>query len=272
MRIRNLFPCSLPAGLTICLTCILAVGQSVPASSKPPSPPKPVENASGYNQPPQFILDVMRAPSPPQPSVSPTHDSILLVSWQRYPSIARVATPFLRLAGVRVEPGNHSRHDTRGGYGITPCAQNFDLVHVADSKQLHVALPSPACPGTPVWSADGKQFAFVNIAPESVELWVGNAKTAEAHRVPGVRINPMLNDAMQWMPDQKTLLVKLVPKELGAPPREGSVPVGPSIQETDARKGQSSTYEVRDTLKNKHDEDLFDYYAATQLALVNAAT
>jgi len=50
------------------------------------------------------------------------------------------------------------------------------------------------------------------------------------------------------------------------------VPPGPSIQETTGEKGQSSTYENRDTLNSKHDEDLFDYYAASQLALVDAGT
>ena len=209
----------------------------------------------GYNQPPKNILDVMRAPSPPEPAVSPTHDAILLVSWQDYPSISRVATPFLRLAGVRVEPKNHSKHDTPGGYGITPCATGFELVHIADGAQIHVALPAGACPGEPVWSADGKRFAFVNIAPESVELWIGDAKTGEVHQVPGARLNPMFDDEMQWMPDQKTLLVKLVPEGMGAPPPEPIVPIGPSIQETEGQKGQSSTYENRDTLGNKHDED-----------------
>jgi len=272
MKIRNSFVTFTTIALLTCGICAMAAAQSASSSSKSASTPKAAETASGYNLPPRYILDVMRAPSPPQPIVSPTHDAILLVSWQRYPSISRVATPFLRLAGVRVEPRNHSRHDTRGGYGITPCAQNFDLVHVADSKQIRVNLAAAACPGAPAWSADGKQFAFVNVATESVELWVGDAKTAQAHRVPGVRINPMLNDAMQWMPDQKTLLVKLVPKSLGAPPRESNAPIGPSIQESEGQKGQSSTYETRDTLQNKHDEDLFDYYAATQLALINAAT
>jgi dipeptidyl aminopeptidase/acylaminoacyl peptidase len=214
----------------------------------------------------------MHAPSPPLPAVSPTYDTILLVSRQDYPSISRVATPYLRLAGARVEPRNHSKHDTAGGYGITPCASKFDLVHIADGAQTHVALPAGACPGFPIWSTDGKRFAFANIAPESVELWVGDAKTGEVHRVPAVRLNGMFNDEMLWMPDQKTLLVKLVPKDLGAPPPEPIVPAGPSIQETDGRKGQSSTYEVRDTLGSKHDEDLFDYYAVSQLALVNTAT
>ena len=272
MRIRSPFCRAVGTALLVCLIGVVAAAQAAPSSPKPVSVSKPADTASGYNQPPKYILDVMRAPAPPQPIVSPTQDAILLVSWQEYPSIARVATPFLRLAGVRVEPGNHSRHDTRGGYGITRCARSLDLVHVADSKQIHVEVPSGACPGMPVWSADGKMFAFVNIASDSVELWIGDGKTGQAHRVPGVRINPMLNDAMQWMPDQKTLLVKLVPKELGAPPQESNVPVGPSIQESEGQKGQSSTYETRDTLRNKHDEDLFDYYAATQLALVHAAT
>jgi dipeptidyl aminopeptidase/acylaminoacyl peptidase len=240
--------------------------------SKAPAATTPVEAASGYNQPPKNILDVMRAPLPPDPSVSPTYDAILLVSWQSYPSISRVATPFLRLAGVRVEPRNHSRHDTPGGYGITRCATGFDLVKVAGAAQIHVALPAGSCPGQPDWAADGKRFAFLNIAAESVELWIGDAKTGEVHRVQGVRLNPMFDDAMQWMPDQKTLLVKLVPKGMGAPPPEPVAPIGPSIQQTEGEKGQSSTYENRDTLGNKDDEDVFDYYGTSQLALVDAAT
>jgi dipeptidyl aminopeptidase/acylaminoacyl peptidase len=214
----------------------------------------------------------MRAGSPPQPIVSPTNDAILLVFWQDYPSIARVAMPYLRLAGVRVEPGNHSKHDTPGGYGITPCARSYDVVHVADSAQAHVALPAAACPGEPVWAADGKHFAFVNLAPDSVELWIADAKTAQARKIPGIRLNPMFDDAIAWMPDQNTMLVKLVPKGLAAPPAQTKAPTGPSIQETEGQKGQSSTYEVRDTLNNKHDEDVFDYYAVSQLALVNVNT
>ena len=158
MRIRNPFLCSVVTGLVVCLLCVLVAAQSAPSSSKPASAPNMAETASGYNQPPKYILDVMRASSPPQPIVSPTHDAILLVSWQEYPSIARVATPFLRLAGVRVEPKNHSRHDTRGGYGITPCATGFELVRVADGKQTPRPASHGMCPGNPVWAADGKLF------------------------------------------------------------------------------------------------------------------
>src|SRR6516162_2040733 len=138
------------------------IGAQTNASSHPPI------DSLGYNLPPDNILSVMRAPSPPLPSVSPSNSTILLVSWQDYPSITRVATPFLRLAGARVEPKNHSKHDTPGGYGITPCATGFELVRIADGKQTPVPLPTGMCPGIPpVWSADGKHFAFVNIASDS---------------------------------------------------------------------------------------------------------
>ncbi|MGA3043662.1 MAG: S9 family peptidase, partial [Bryobacteraceae bacterium] len=138
MPVRNALNCVIVGALVACVS----------------PPARPAEAASGYNQPPKNILDVMHAPSPPFPAVSPTYDTILLVSMQDYPSISRVATPYLRLAGVRVEPRNHSKHDTPGGYGITPCARSFELVHIAGGAQIHVALPAGACPGQPTWAAD----------------------------------------------------------------------------------------------------------------------
>jgi dipeptidyl aminopeptidase/acylaminoacyl peptidase len=229
------------------------------------------EETSGYNLPPKNILDVMQAPLPPVPVLNPAHDKALLIVHEIYPSIARVATPYLRLAGVRVEPKNHSKHDTPGGYGITGCDNSFDVVTIPAGTLTHVALPHLACPQDPLWSGDSNTFAFTNLAEDSVELWIGDAKTGAVHQVPNARLNPMFRGELQWMPDQKTLLVKLAP-DLGPPPPEPIKPIGPSIQETSGSKGQSSTYELRDTLNNKHDEDLFDYYATTQLALIDAAT
>ncbi|CAH0296682.1 Dipeptidyl-peptidase 5 [Massilia sp. Bi118] len=227
--------------------------------------------ASAYSQPPKEILDVMRAPPPPSPSLSPTRDRLMLITMEEYPSIAKVATPFLRLTGVRIEPGNQSQHDTPGGYGIPPCVSAIDLVQVADGRQTKVKLPANACPRRPVWSADGRRFAFENITSQAVELWIGDAKTGAVRRLPGVRLNQMFGDQMQWMPDQKTLLVKLSTAQK-PPAAEAPGSDGPGIQESLGATGQSSTYENRDTLRNRHDEALFDYYGSSQLALVDAAS
>ena len=227
---------------------------------------------AGYDQPPPFILDVLHAAPAPVPYVSPTRKALLLVSWRDYPPMSRVAAPILKLAGSRVEIANHSKHDTRGGYGITQCAVSFELVDVPGGAGKPVRLPNDACPGRPYWAADGTRFAFANTAHDAVELWVGDAATGALRKVPGVRLNPMLENALQWMPDHRTLLVKAVPEGLGAPPPQPAIAAGPSIQETGSGTGESSTYENRDTLKNTHDEDLFDYYAASQVALVDSAT
>ncbi|HEX7604027.1 MAG TPA: prolyl oligopeptidase family serine peptidase [Polyangiaceae bacterium] len=257
-------PSSPPAAST-------ATATASPRITTPP-PDATVAVGSGYDLPPQNVLDVLRAPSPPAPYVSPTGDTILLVSWADYPPMSRVAEPFLRLAGVRIEPKTRRKHDTPGGYGIPPCARDFTLSRIATGAELHVALPASGCAEAVSWSADGKRFAFRNTSADAVELWLGDATTGEAHAVSGVRLNPMLGYTVQWMGDQKTLLVKLVPDGQGPPPAAPLVPSGPSIQETNGEKGESSTYETRDTLTSKHDEDLFDYYASSQLAVVDAQT
>ena len=236
------------------------------------SPKKNSESTQGYNQPPKEILDVMRAPALPTPILNPTHDKILLVSMDDYPSISQVAAPFLRLAGVRIEPTNHSRHDTPGGYGIASCARSFSLVNVTDGKEKSISIAKLRCADAPIWNATGTLFAFRNRALHSVELWVGEARTATIHQVKDVALNPMFGSEMTWMPDQKSLLVKLVPKNVSAlPPRE-AVPAAPSVQETSGEKGQSSTYEKRDTLTNAYDELVFDQYGVSQLARVTIAT
>lgn len=244
---------------------------NAPPSASAVAPPASTDAASGYDKPPQALLDVMRAPSPPTPYVSPIGNKVLLVSQVEYPPMSRVGEPFLRLAGVRVEPRNRSKHDTPGGYGIRPCARDYSIVSVPGGAETKIALPPNACPGSPLWSADGARFAFQNAAVDSVELWIGDASTGAVQKVANVRLNPILESTVQWSADQKSLLVKLVPDNQGPPPPAPPVPPGPSIQETLGQKGESSTYETRDTLTNKHDEELFDYYATSQLAIVDAA-
>ena len=251
------------------LIAALAAGAAVAATSPAAAPA--ASAAHGYDQPPRNILDVLHAPAPPTPSVSPTRQAMLLVSWQEFPAMSRVAAPFLKLAGSRIEIANHSKHDTPGGYGITPCVHSFELVAMPGGKPTAITLPA-GCVDRPYWSADGKRFAFANAAKDAVELWIGDATTGALRKVPGVRLNPMFDGALQWMPDHRALLVKLVPDDMGAPPADPLVPAGPSIQETGSGKGESSTYETRDTLKSPHDEDLFDWYARSQVALVDAAT
>jgi dipeptidyl aminopeptidase/acylaminoacyl peptidase len=244
---------------------------SVAAPASPPAPPR-AEPASAYDKPPAPLLEALHAPSPPSPHVSPTGDRILLEAWVDYPPIARVAEPFLRLAGVRLEPRTRRRHDTQGGYGIPRCLRSLTIVTPDTGTNVQVSLPPGGCAAATSWSPDGRRFSFTNGGPDAVELWVGDARTGEARAIPGARLNPMFGSTVQWLGARGTLLVKLVSDGAGPPPAAPAVPPGPSIQETDGKRGESSTYEARDTLTGKHDEDLFDYYGTSQLATVDAGT
>jgi dipeptidyl aminopeptidase/acylaminoacyl peptidase len=251
--------------LAVALVAVFATDASQAQTATP--------RAKGYDLPPKNILDVLHAPTPPSPVVSPTGADNLLVSNQSYPPMALVAEPYLKLAGLRVEPRTRRKHDTAGGYGVATCAASYALVHVATKAETKVALPAGGCPTRPLWSADGKRFAFSSAGTDSVELWVGDAATGATHRVAGVKLNPMFGTStVQWMPDQKHLLVKMLPANQGRAPVAQVGDEGPSIQESTGQSGESSTYETRDTLTNAADEALFDYYGASQLALVDVAS
>jgi dipeptidyl aminopeptidase/acylaminoacyl peptidase len=159
------------------------------------------------------------------------------------------------------------------------------LRNIADDKEIKVAVPANARlgfgggggrggafagGGGGGWSPDGKHFAFTNTTATGIELWVGDAATGAVKRVPGVALNAAYGEAMQWMPDSKTLLCQTIVAGRGKPPAEPKVPTGPNIQESYGKHSPAPTFE--DLLKSPHDEDLFEYYATSQLALVNVAT
>lgn len=244
---------------------LLAISSAAALPADEPSTPR----APGYDLPPSDVLDVLHAPQPPRPYLSPTRTHVLLVSWVQYPPMAQVAEPFLKLAGVRVEPRTRRKHDTPGGYGVAPCAQTLSIVEVASSAARTIALPPGGCADGFTWSADGRRFAFRNTSDEAVELWLG-AVDGATRRVGDVRLNPMLGSSVQWAPDGKQLLVKRIPDSAGAPPAIATGGEGPGIQETGGGAGEFSTYEARDTLRNAADEALFEYYGTSQLAFVDA--
>jgi dipeptidyl aminopeptidase/acylaminoacyl peptidase len=121
------------------------------------------------------------------------------------------------------------------------------------------------------WSPDGQRFVFQNVVADAVQLWIGEASTGQIHQVPGVALNPIFGSTVQWLDGSRTLLVKLVPTGQGAAPADETA-IGPDIQEALGGKGESSTYEARDTLTSEQDEALFAYYGASQLAVVDAAS
>ncbi|HEX6278715.1 MAG TPA: hypothetical protein VFZ49_01750, partial [Pyrinomonadaceae bacterium] len=214
-----------------------------------------------YKKPPANIQAILDAPAIPATSLSPTRDKIALLEPLRYPPISELAEPMLRLAGSRINPKTNSQHRT-------PYAVSLRLKNVADGKEVAVALPSGAKMTSPQWSPDGKFLAVGNATDTGIELWIIDAATARAKKVNGVTINTAYG-GFDWV-DASTISATLVPSKRGpAPSYQDVVPMEPNIQETSGRAGQVATYQ--DLLRSPNDEKLFEYYATSQLALIDTA-
>jgi dipeptidyl aminopeptidase/acylaminoacyl peptidase len=217
----------------------------------------------GYKHPPKEVLDILNAPVTPTAWVSPASDNILLTTSLRYPPIADLAQPMLRLGGLRINPQTNAPH--RAGYSVA-----LTLKRIADGSEIKIDLPPGAKIGAPRWSEDGKHFAFLNTMPSGVELWIGDAATGKIHKLKGVTINSTYGDPFDWMPDNRSLVVQLVPTRRGAAPAQPAVPSEPNWQESSGKPGPIRTFE--DLLKTPYDESLFEYYTTSQLALVDSET
>lgn len=213
-----------------------------------------------YQKPPKEIEDILNAPVIPATSVSPAKDKIALLEPLRYPPVSELSQPMLRLAGLRINPNTSGQH--RQQYFV-----KVSLKNIADGNVTAIQLPAGAKIVSPTWSADGKYIAAGNLTAEGTELWIIETATGKAKLMKKILVNTVLG-GFDWMPDQKSLLVNLVPEKRGtAPQYQNLTPNSPNIQETAGKSGAVQTFQ--DLLKSPNDENLFEYYATSQLAVVS---
>jgi dipeptidyl aminopeptidase/acylaminoacyl peptidase len=221
----------------------------------------PASGQAPYKLPPQSVVDLVDAPLPPQAVVSPANDAVLLVEPEAYPPIALLAQPVLRLAGVRITPATGCRQRTLRYTGLS-------LQRLDGGVAKRVALPVDARVGMPVWSHDGRRFAFARDLADGVELWIGEAASGAAKPVPGLRLDDVLGAPFAW--EGETLLVRSVPRDRGPAPTAPAVPIGPIVEETAGKASQMATFQ--DLLRTPQDELVFEHYARSQLVRVDART
>ncbi|WP_306590180.1 prolyl oligopeptidase family serine peptidase [Geothrix sp. 21YS21S-4] len=214
-----------------------------------------------YQKAPAAIRAVLDAPGTPSFLASPKGDAFLLVELARHPSIRDLAQPMARLAGLRFNPRTRGPH-------APPRLRSLALQPMEGGPARSIALPPDVAFGAPRWAPDGTRFILTGATADATELWIGETATGKLRRIDGLRLNAVLGDAIDWLPDG-TLLCKAVPAAQGAPPRPPEVPVGPRIQENEGKAAPAPTYQ--DLLQNAYDEDLFEFLGQSQLVRVDPA-
>jgi dipeptidyl aminopeptidase/acylaminoacyl peptidase len=216
-----------------------------------------------YRKPPPAMVRVLEAPPTPQVSLDPTRTVMVLVDRVVLPPIADLAQPMLRLAGERINPSTNGPHGPRRYSG-------YVIKRVSDGVETRVSLPPEANVSMPLWSPDGRRFAFTLTRAEGIELWVADARTGQARSLTPPRLNAAYGSAVRWMPDSNRLLCLFVPEKRGPVPQPPAAPLGPVVQESSGQSAQVRTYQ--DLLTDAHSEALFEYYATSVPVYVDAVT
>jgi len=237
--------------LCLSLSAAAALGLSVTASG-----------GEKYRMPPQVIVDMLDAPPTPGVSINPTGEAMLIIERQSMPSIEDLAQPMLRLAGSRINANTNGNFTTRYNTGLK-------VRHIAGGREGTITLPEGAKFGGPRWSPDGRLFAFLMYKSDGIELWVGSIDTMLARAVTDAKVNEAGRGAFEWMPDSKSILCRMIPRDRGPMPQPSSVPEGPIVEQNDGRISPVRTYQ--DLLESPYDEDLFEWVMTSQLVMIDTA-
>lgn len=236
--------------VSLLLLCILFVNRAT------------AQDDGSYKTPPKDIADMLLAKKSPSVSVDDNATWMLLMESPNYPSVEELARPELKIAGLRINPAN-----------FAPSRQNFvsnlTLRNIASGKEYPITgLPNPLYAGSIRWSPSDKKIAFTNTTNNRVDLYIIDVATQKAMKINKSPLNTVMG-TYSWY-DDNTLLYQAAPKPASAAPVRPPVPKGPTIQENYGKATPRPTFQ--DLIRSPYDEQLFEFYATTQLIRNNNGT
>jgi dipeptidyl aminopeptidase/acylaminoacyl peptidase len=209
-----------------------------------------------YQQPPALIRDLLLASPTPSVLVGKTGEWMLILERRGYPDLAELAEPEVRIGGLRMNPANFSPSRTGGIHKIT-------LRNLKTKTDYTVkGLPEKLRAVNVLWCPDESRFAFAQLNPTQVDLYVVTVATQVAEKINTRPLSLLPAGSFGWAGNDK-LVYKTVPDNRGKMPVINPVPAGPVIQENLGKAGASRTYQ--DLIRNAYEEELFTYLTTSQL-------
>ncbi|MFO7617393.1 MAG: prolyl oligopeptidase family serine peptidase, partial [Bacteroidales bacterium] len=214
-----------------------------------------------YQVPPPQLAAVVDAPSTPTLQLDNGGRFAILQTRSESPIIEDFADEMLRLAGLRIDPAINA--PSRPGY--------LTDISLLDLKTLEEKRFSGLPKGMKIyrvsWAPDDSGVAIIELTAGGLYLWYADLATLTARKLVNQPLNGLLGGTYSWLPDGKSLIVKLIPENRGSRPQFTNVPSGPVIQESTGSKAAVRT--SQDMLTGPNDEVLFDYYAKARLIRVS---
>ncbi len=215
-----------------------------------------------YQVPPKAILDLANAKRPPFKLVTEDNKYILFLNRPVYKTVEELAGEELKLAGLRINPNIFD--NSRASY-----FDQISITEIASGKSIGLSgLPTGFRIAYPSVSPKNGMLAFCNATADGLELWVLNIASGLAKKISDASLNASFGSPIKWSSDEKFIFIKS--KGTKSKLVQAKVmPLGPAIQESEGKKAAARTYQ--DMLKNKNDEDVFDYYAASSVIRIDVS-
>lgn len=215
-----------------------------------------------YQKPSAEILALADYERAPSVSMDTKKEYMLLSYRNTYKTLDDLNQEDMRLGGLRINPITNIS-------STVTYINNLKLRKVAEKVEKQVTgLPQNALITNVSWSPNEKKIAFTNTTKSGVELWVIDVVTAVATKITADNLNANLGNPFNWMKDNETLLIKVLPKNrLALIDVKKELPNGPTVSVSDGSKSQNRTYQ--DLLKNKTDEANFDALVTSELYTVS---
>ncbi len=218
---------------------------------------KAQENVT-YQKPSAEILALADYERAPSVNMDSKKEYMLLSYRNTYKTLDDLNQEEMKLGGLRVNPITNIS-------STVTYINNLKLRKVAEKVEKQVTgLPENARIANLSWSPNEKKIAFTNTTNKGVELWVIDVVSATAKKITSDNLNANLGSPFNWMKDNETLLIKVLPQNRPALiDSKKDLPKGPTVSVSDGSKSQNRTFQ--DLLKNKTDEFNFDVLVTAEL-------
>ena len=215
-----------------------------------------------YKEPPREIYDLIMAQPVPSASIDDAGKWMLLLERNTFPSVAELAEPELRIAGLRINPNNFAQSRM-----VTIAGMKLKDINTLQEHNI-TGLPEKMRATSLQWNPSQTKIAFVNLLSNRVDLYVVDIANYTATKINQLPLNIVTGGTFAWITDNSLLYKATVATAMK--PEKPLAPTGPVVQESLGKKAAARTYQ--DLIKSGYDEALFEYYAKSQLVFTDFTT
>jgi hypothetical protein len=223
--------------------------------------------AEGYLTPPDHIAALVasdRHENTTLSNLSPDGRFFLSSESEGMTALAQLARPYMRLAGIAVDPNaNRTRSFTTGS------TTGLELIDASTGARTSIQVPSGARVSGANWAPDGRQVAFLVHTDSDTHVFVADPSNGRSRQVTRAPLLATRVTGIQWSGDSRYIFAVVIPEGRGAPPATPLQPSTPLVRVAADAQNRLRTYPS--LLKDPHDQALFEYYTTGQLVRIEVS-